>query len=574
MTTVGVETVEPSGNDGRERWSRKIEFLLACIGFAVGYGNFWRFPYMCFKNGGGAFLIPYLLCLILAGVPVFLMEMSIGQVMQTNAVKAWKHLCPLFGGIGYANMVISFMVSIYYNVILAWSCYYFFNSFKANLPWVGCDHPWNDDCFVYNKSNPNATGVSSSREFYVHNVLKITDGIDNPGEMNWEMFGCLLLAWVLVYFCIWKGIRTTGKVVYVTATAPYIILIILFFRGVTLDGAKDGILYFVKPQFHRLTDFKVWVDAASQIMYSLAIGLGVLLGFSSYNDKKNPTLYRDAILISIINCSTSIFAGFVIFSVVGNMAASQGKSVTEVASQGPGLVFIAYPEALSKLPIPQFWSVIFFLMLITLGLDSQFGQVEVLCGVIIEKYPKKLRPYKELVVLAVCFVLFLLGIACVTQGGIYVFNLLDSFAAGVCLIFVVIFELLVVGWAFGGRTWVDEIYSLTGTRIHTWWIICWKYISLFLVVGVFLFSLIKYPEKGITYEKYRYPVWAEILGWFIAGLPMLCIPAYAVWKIIHTEGTLIERIKFLLKPEFSLTQMNPVKEKAVELTGFHVASRI
>ncbi|XP_028409583.1 sodium- and chloride-dependent GABA transporter 1-like [Dendronephthya gigantea] len=569
---VGVSDSEDSEIKGRERWSRKIEFLLACIGFAVGYGNIWRFPYMCFKNGGGAFLIPYLLCLVFAGIPMFLMEMSIGQMMQTNAVKAWKRICPLFGGIGYANMFIAFMVSIYYNVILAWACYYFFHSFKSNLPWVGCDHDWNKDCSIYNKSNPNATGFSSSKEFYVHNVLELTDSIDNPGNVNWEMFGCLLLAWVLVYFCIWKGIKTTGKVVYVTATAPYIILIILFFRGVTLDGAKDGILYFVKPQFHRLGDFNVWVDAASQIMYSLAIGIGVVLGFSSYNEKKNPTLCRDAILISVINCSTSIFAGFVVFSVVGNMAASQGKSVADVASQGPGLVFIAYPEALSKLPVPQFWSVIFFLMLITLGLDSQFGGVEVLCGVVIEKYPKKLRPHKELVVLAVCLTLFLLGISCVTQGGIYVFNLLDSFAAGVCLLFVVIFQLSVIGWVFGGKKWGEEIRNLTGTKIHSWWIICWKYVSVALVFVLFMFSLIKYPEKGITYEKKRYPVWAEIFGWFIAGVPMFLIPVYAICKIIRTDGTLKERINILLQPEFDLATVCDSND--IHLTGFAEKSTV
>ncbi|XP_046849414.1 sodium- and chloride-dependent GABA transporter 1-like isoform X2 [Xenia sp. Carnegie-2017] len=554
MVLVSKEKCE--GEVERERWTRKAEFLLACVGFAVGYGNFWRFPYMCFKNGGGAFLIPYLLCLILAGIPVFMMEMTIGQILQTNAIKAWKRICPLFGGIGYANMVISFMVSVYYNIILAWSCYYFFNSFKSNLPWVGCNNKWNEDCFISNKSNHNTSRVSSSREFYVKKVLQLTHGIDTPGNINWEMFGCLLLAWTLVYFCIWKGIRTTGKVVYVTATVPYLILLILFFRGVTLDGAGDGVLYYVKPRLHSLMDLKVWVDAASQIMYSLAIGLGVILGFSSYNNRNNTTLYRDAVLISIVNCGTSIFAGFVIFSVVGNMAMLQGKSVEDVASQGPGLVFIVYPEALSKLPIPQFWSVIFFFMLITLGLDSQFGQVEVICSAIIEKYPQKLHRYKEIIVFTVCFVEFLLGISCITQGGVYVFNLLDSFAAGVCLLFVVIFELFVMAWVFGGRRWINVIYNLTGTRIHSWWLICWKYISLILVATVFFFNLIKYPEKGITYETtYRYPVWAEVLGWCIAALPMVCIPAYAMLKILQTSGTIKERISYLMQPKVNFNEI-------------------
>ncbi|XP_032237151.1 sodium- and chloride-dependent GABA transporter 1 isoform X2 [Nematostella vectensis] len=525
--------------ESRERWDRKIEFLFACIGFAVGYGNFWRFPYMCFKNGGGAFLIPYVLFLCLGGIPLFFMELSLGQLLQEGPIKAWQKICPLFSGIGFASIVISFIVSIYYNVILAWSLYFLYNSFFADIPWVGCHHSWNTpDCYVYNAS-ANASGVSSSREFLVKNVLEITKSIEEPGGLSVHLTLCLLVAWILVYFSIWRGIRTTGKVVYVTATLPYIILVIFFIKGVTLPGAIDGVLYFITPQWDRLQDPKVWIDAASQILYSLTIGFGVLIGFASYNPRKN-NVFSDALLISVINCATSVFAGFVIFAIVGYMAHVQEKSVPEVASQGPGLVFIVYPAAISQLPFPQIWAVIFFLMLIALGLDSQFGQVEVVAAALIEQWPRQLHKHRELVVLVICFVMFLLGLSCVSKGGMFVFNLFDSFSCGLSLLFVVCFELLVIGWIYGARRYADNISQMIGRPVLQWWVICWKYISPIMVLGIFVFSLAKY--KRITYENVPYPAWAEGVGWLLALSSMLCIPVTMCYKIYKAEGTFLQRL--------------------------------
>lgn len=539
-----TETVVPVTENGdtrrRERWERKVQFLFACIGFAVGYGNFWRFPYMCFKNGGGAFLIPYLMFLVFCGIPLFFMELGIGQFFQEMPVKAWQKICPLFSGIGFAMVCVSALVSVYYNVILAWSIYFLYSSFLEDIPWIGCHHTWNtEQCYAHNQSNLNRTGVSSSREFLVYKVLQITSGIDEVGSLNWSLVFCLFIAWVLVYFCIWRGIKTSGKVVYVTATLPYVILMVFFIRSVTLPGSASGILYYVTPQWHRLGDPKVWVDAASQILYSLTIGFGVLIGFASYNHQHN-NIYRDSLIISLVNCGTSVFAGFVIFATVGYMAHVQGKSVEEVASEGPGLVFIVYPAALAQLPAPHFWSVTFFLMLITLGLDSQFGQVEVVAAALIEQYPQRLQRYRELVVLGLCFVMFIMGLSCVTQGGMYVFNLFDSFSAGISLLFLVIFELIVVGWIYGAERFAQDVAFMTGIPVSWWWIICWKYISPTMVIGIFLFSLVRY--KRITYEGIVYPPWCEAVGWLIALASMSLVPAVATYKVIIADGTLRQRL--------------------------------
>ncbi|CAH1405413.1 unnamed protein product [Nezara viridula] len=168
-----------------------------------------------------------------------------------------------------------------------------------------------------------------------------------------------------------ENILVRQQAVWVTALAPYVVLFILLIRGVTLPGAEIGIQYYLTPQWHKLLNTKVWIDAASQIFFSLGPGFGTLLALSSYNKFHN-NCYRDAILTSSINCLTSFLAGFVIFSVLGYMAHVQGKSVDQVGLEGPGLVFIVYPEAIATMTGSVFWSIIFFLMLITLAKEA-FG---------------------------------------------------------------------------------------------------------------------------------------------------------------------------------------------------------
>ncbi|KAK2570433.1 Sodium- and chloride-dependent GABA transporter 1 [Acropora cervicornis] len=460
---------EPS----RDRWSRKVEFLLSSFGFCVGYGNIWRFPYLCLRNGGGGFLIPYFVFLVFGGIPIFFLEQSVGQLTQSAPVHAWNKLCPLLRGIGFASIVISFLVSIYYNVIVAWSLFYFFKAFKKDIPWLGCHHPWNTpDCYVYNASDTNATGTSSSEEFMVKEVLKVSSGIDEPGPLNVPLTISLLVAWVA----------------YVTATAPFFVLVTLFIRGITLPGAKDGVEFYLLPSWEQLAHPQAWIDAAAQVLLSFGMGMGVNLTFASYNNKQNDIM-KDSFIISIANCVTS-----------------------------PDLVFSAFPAALAQLPVPQVWAVLFMFMLIMLGLDSQFGRVEVLASCIIQQHSSALSRFRELVVLLICV------------GGVYVFNLLETFSAGVSLFFIVLMELVVVGWIYGAERFSHDVEDMIGRPISRWWFFCWKFISPLSVLGVLVFRLITLP--GIKYEDYAYPLWGEILGWLIRAASLLLVPVLIVKTVL------------------------------------------
>ncbi|MGH0187113.1 UNVERIFIED_CONTAM: hypothetical protein FKN15_023850 [Acipenser sinensis] len=241
---------------------------------------------------------------------------------------------------GYAGQLIVVYSSIYYISILAWALFYFFHSFSWELPWASCRNTWNTGtCVEFDKQNltsnwtvpKNAT--SPAMEFWERRVLKISGGIEEVGSLHWEMTLCLLLAWIICYFCVWKGVKSTGKVVYFTATFPYLMLVVLLIRGLTLPGAMDGIIFYLYPDPARLADPQVWMDAGTQIFFSYEICVGCLTALGSYN-KYNNDCYKDSVYLCLLNSGTSFVAGFAIFSVLGFMAYEQGVPISEVAESG------------------------------------------------------------------------------------------------------------------------------------------------------------------------------------------------------------------------------------------------
>ncbi|KAJ8405466.1 hypothetical protein AAFF_G00319390 [Aldrovandia affinis] len=362
----------------RGNWTGKRDFLLSCIGYCVGLGNVWRFPYRTYVNGGGAFLNPYFIMLAICGIPIFFMELSLGQFSSLGPLAVWK-ISPFFKGAGVGVIVIVSLVAIYYNMIIAYVLFYLFASLTSDLPWQRCGHWWNTEhCLDHRERNRsghafNTTGtVSPSEEYWSRRVLHIQGsyGVAHHGAVRWDLCLCLLLAWVIVYLCILKGVKSSGKVVYFTATFPYVILLMLLVRGVILDGAWLGIKFYLIPQFDHLLSSKVWIEAALQMFYSLGVGFGGLLTFASYNTF-HQNIYRDTFIVTLGNAFTSILAGFAIFSVLGYMSQELGVPVNLMAQAGPGLAFVVYLQAMTMLPLAPLWSFLFSFMLLTLGLDSQ-----------------------------------------------------------------------------------------------------------------------------------------------------------------------------------------------------------
>ncbi|XP_067852907.1 sodium- and chloride-dependent neutral and basic amino acid transporter B(0+)-like isoform X2 [Heptranchias perlo] len=577
MAPIHEHVGESDENVERGNWSSKTDYLLSVIGCAVGLGNVWRFPFLAYRNGGGAFLIPYTLMLALAGMPMFFLESSFGQFASLGPIAVWKAV-PMLQGVGITMVIVIIIANIAYSCVIAYSLYYLFASFQSPLPWADCFSWWGadetcsripkdplcnltlDDGYFeivnttwLQENNETCTNGSEiyvphqgpSEQYWDEVALRRTSSMDETGEIVWYLALCLLLAWLIVGTALSKGIKSSGKVVYFTATFPYVVLTILLIRGVTLEGAYKGIEYYIGSQsdFSKLADAEVWKDAATQIFYSLAVGWGNLITLSSYNKFHN-NCYRDTIIVCVVNCATSVFAGFSIFSILGHMAHIQDKPVSEVAQSGFGLAFIAYPEALAQLPWAPLWSILFFFMLVTLGLDTQFASLETITTTLQDQFPKFLRSKHLYLTTGISLLLYFLGLVYVTQAGIYWLNLFDYFCTGWILITVALLELIGLSWIYGINRFIKDIEMMIGEKnwlFWFWWRACWFFISPCLLATILIWSLATFAPP--TYGPVEYPVWATALGWCMIIFSIMWIPIVAIVKIAEAEGsTLCQKI--------------------------------
>eukprot|EP00095_Tigriopus_kingsejongensis_P003208 maker-scaffold50_size457468-snap-gene-1.20 protein:Tk03208 transcript:maker-scaffold50_size457468-snap-gene-1.20-mRNA-1 annotation:"GABA transporter " len=551
---------EEDVEEDRGHWGSKAEFLLSCIGFSVGIGNVWRFPYLCYQNGGGAFLLPYVILLIFVGKPLYYMETAMGQFARTSSLHIWR-CAPIMQGVGFAMIILSLIVAIYYNVIMAYSIIYIGASFTGitnELPWTYCGEWWGADencvvianvtdrSFVGKQRCRPAIGITenctnlqtSTTQFWEKYVLNITSGLGDFGDLGgfkYDLPLALLLSWIVVFLCLMKGVKSSGKVVYFTATFPYVILIALLIQGCLLPGAKEGLEYLFIPDFDKLLTLNPWIKAAEQMFFSLGISWGGLMMFGSYNKFHNKINY-DAAFVSIVDFITSLIAATVIFSVLGFLAQELGVKVEDVAEGGQGLAFVVYPEALARLPgVPWLWSVLFFLMLFFLGLDSEFALLETVLTVLYDGVPL-LRRNKVKTTFVACACCYLLGLPCVSFSGQYVLDLMDTYGAGLAVLWTAFWEVVGLMWVYGVNNVCKDIKLMLGTEPGWYWKICWGVISPIFLISIFLVGVITWD--GHTYsEVIPYPDWATNIGWALVYLSAIQIP---LWAVITTISYAIQ----------------------------------
>ncbi|XP_013882030.1 sodium-dependent neutral amino acid transporter B(0)AT3 [Austrofundulus limnaeus] len=583
-----------SGEEERPKWDNKVQYLLTCIGFAVGLGNVWRFPYLCQIYGGGAFLIPYLIALVFEGLPLLYLELAIGQRLRMGSIGVWNSISPLLGGVGIASMFVSFLVGMFYNTILAWVLWYFFHSFQDPLPWKEC--PLNENQTGYNDECEKSTPVNY---FWYRDTLNITPDIEINGSLQWWLVICLATAWCVVYICFIKGIESVGKAVYVTATFPYLVLTIFLIRALTLPGATDGLVYLFTPNWEILKDPQVWLDAATQIFFSLSVAFGGLIAFSSYNGERNDC-ERDAVLVGVINSATSLYASIPIFSILGFKATNGfnaclkeniltltnhfeisdqnitldnynkwykhlNQSYPDVVSNlslrecdlqtfldqsasGTGLAFIVFTEAVLEMPGSQIWAILFFVMLFSLGLSSMFGNIE---GILTPINDLKLVPKwvpTELLTGIICLVSFLVALIFTQGSGNYWVEVFNSYVGSVPLLIIAFFEIVGVIYIHGIKTFSEDIYFMTGRRPNIYWKACWMVISPVMLLVVLVAYVVMqaqkypmYPAWDPNYELFpqtevkSYPGWVFAIIVLLCVLPVISIPVVALYKLIRSR---------------------------------------
>ncbi len=431
---------------------------MAAVGSAVGLGNVWRFPYVCYENGGGAFLIPYLVALFTAGIPLMILEFSVGHWARGAPPKAFKRVSEKWEWAGWLSVLLPFTVALYYIVIMSWCFSYMI--YALDIRW----------------------GLNANTFF--QNFLGITGSPEIFGSISLPVLIGLIALWSTVFIILYKGVKRIGKVVALTVPIPTILLIILTIRGVTLPGAMEGLSYYLTPNFSSLTNVNVWLAAYAQIFFSIGVAQGIMITYASFLKKKSD-INNNAFIISLADAGTSFLAGFTVFSVVGYLAAQKGIGIQALGEQiaGPNLTFVTYPTAISLLPFAAaFFGFIFFVSLLTFGIDSAFSMIEPIS----ESINNKWKITKTKAVAIICIVGFIFSLLFSMGNGLHLLDIFDHFLANFCLVIVGLIECILFGWIYKITKLREHANKTSDIKIGRWWVILIKYI-IPIVLGIILF---------------------------------------------------------------------------------------
>ncbi|XP_034664650.1 sodium-dependent nutrient amino acid transporter 1 [Drosophila subobscura] len=557
----------------RSNWGNGLEFLMSCISVSVGLGNVWRFPFTAYENGGGAFLIPYIIVLFLIGKPMYYLEMIMGQFTSQGTVKIWS-VVPGFVGVGYGQAFATICIITYYSSLLALTLYYLFVSFQSVLPWSYCWDDWINcvnsrpqeeaDSLLFSSSNITAladtdtdTGkLQSSSELYFLNVvikekLDISDGIGDP---DWKLTLALFVSWVVIFLVIMRGVKSSGKAAYFLALFPYVVLFILLVRAVTLEGARDGIIFFLEPQWGELLNPTVWKNAVVQCFFSLAVGSGPIIMFASYN-RFDHGIYRDAMIVTTLDTLTSLLGGITIFAILGNLAHNlQIENIRDVVRSGTGLAFISYPDAISKFQaVPQLFAVLFFFMLFVLGIGSIVALQSTIVTIICDQF-KAWKYWKVALATSICG--FLMGLVYVTPGGQWILTLVDFYGGTYVVFILAIFELAGIVWIYGLQNFCDDVEFMCNRRVSLYWRVCWSFFTPVMMIVIFIYSMV--TIEPITYSEQYFPESANVAGWLLFGIGAAQFPLWWMWYISHhREGSLGQSLVASLRPSDKWGPANP-----------------
>ncbi|XP_011144447.1 sodium-dependent nutrient amino acid transporter 1-like [Harpegnathos saltator] len=529
-------------------WGGRLEFLMACIATSVGLGNVWRFPFTAYENGGGAFLIPYIIVLILIGKPFYLVEALLGQFTSKSCVKTWS-MAPAMKGLGYAQAFAAFCVVSYYCALMALTLYYLVESFQAELPWSICRPEWRGHCIdvTSNGSVSNSRNVSSSAELYFRKVvLQEYDSIENGiGVPSWQLSICLFLSWACIFGVLFRGVKSTGKAAYFLAIFPYVVMTALLVRAVTLEGAVNGILFFVTPKWDVLWEPKVWYAAITQCFFSLSVCFGPIISYSSYNNFGHK-VNRDVMIVTTLDTFTSLMAGCTIFGILGNLAHEMNTTdISTVVRGGTGLAFISYPDALSRFTfVPQLFSVLFFIMMFVLGTGSAVA----LSAAVFSVFRDHLPNMKQwLLVLCVSCFGFLVSLIYITPGGQWMVALIDYYGGTFVAIIVGVLEMVTIFWVYGLSNFLNDMEFMLGNRLGIYWRLCWLLVTPLLMIVILIYTIATYEAP--TYDGLRFPDYAYGIGWFMFAIGIFPIVWWICQKIIvNRSSSLIESIKAAFRP--------------------------
>ncbi len=414
----------------RSTWGSSATFILAAIGSAVGLGNAWRFPNLAAKHGGGAFLLVYLAAMLIIGIPLLMMEISIGRRMRAGAPGALRGLNKKFEPIGWAATSNAFVIVTYYAVVFAWVIMMAVFSFKFF----------------------NMTGNVDAASGLFQNLTKTTFTIKGFDTISIPVLLCLLAAWASVYYCIRNGTKSVEKIIKYLIFLPFLCLGFMAVKGITMPGAMDGLKAFFIPDFSALSDPALWIDAVGQVFYSMSVVMAIMIAYGSFLDDSS-NIARDGFIIAFSDLSVSILSGIVMFTTM------YGTNLQDMLAEksGVALAFIVYPTAIVNLSnsgvFNAIFAFIFYFCLCTLAIDSAFSLVEGISTAVSDKFEID----RKKTTIALCIVAGIISLIYVSGGGLAILDIVDKWCNSFTLILVGVVETVAIGWFYKTKIIVDDI---------------------------------------------------------------------------------------------------------------------
>ncbi|MGL3806828.1 sodium-dependent transporter [Paeniglutamicibacter sp. R2-26] len=487
MTTASTG---PSGQPAparRETFSSRKLFILSAIGSAVGLGNIWRFPYVAYENGGGAFLIPYLVALLCAGIPLLFLDYSVGHRGRGSAPLSYRRLNRAAEPLGWWQVLICFVIAVYYAAIIAWAAMY---------TWFSVTKAWGSDAeaFFFNDFLKMAPEAGLSFDF-VSNVF-------------FPMFAVWVVAIVIMVAGVNKGISRANAIFLPLLVVMFVILVV---QAVLLPGAMEGLNAFFTPNWAALQDPGVWAAAFGHIFFSLSVAFGIMVTYSSYLKRKTD-LTGSGMVVAFANSGFEILAGIGVFAALGFMAAASGTAVSEVASGGIGLAFIAFPTIVSEAPFGAILGVLFFGSLVFAGLTSLISILEVIVAAFQDKLGWSRKSATLIVTIPIALVSLVLF---PTTTGLQLLDTSDAFVNQFGILACALVTVIVLTAGLTALPKLQQHMNRSSSiKMGTIWRILVGGIAP-VALGYMLINEIQ--SKGA--EQYSgYPAWFNgVFGWGMAG---------------------------------------------------------
>ena len=480
----------------KNEWGSNLSFILAMIGSAVGLGNIWRYPYVLYSNGGGAFYIPYIVAILLMGIPFLILEYGVGYNFKSSFAKAITKIDSKWQYLGWLLPVAVFMIMIYYSAILGWDGIYMILSFTKG---------WGAD--------PNT--------FFTANLLQASSSY--TGLMNFipVIAVAMLVGWVIVWLISHRDLEAgLGKVSKILVPALFIIMIIIVGFSLTLPGASIGLAELFNPDWSLLTHFEIWMAAFGQIVFSLSLGMSIAFTYASYT-KDDADLVTNTISIALANSLFENFAALGVFSILGYMSLQSGTAVADLVTQGTGLVFIVYPTVFNVLGQ---WALVlgplFFLTVYLAGLTSILSTIEPLSFSIQNKFGwSRSRTMTVLIIVGAA-----VSMVYATSFGGDLLGFVDTFINQIALLLGVILECIIFAWIFKAEKLIDFMNSRSKTiKLGNWWLVVVKYVLPIFIAIIWIGGLIDVINAGTFNQLVFTAISAAIL--LIATLVFTLLPA-------------------------------------------------